>query len=120
MGDSASLSSASRSLAGEGRQRESPLRSHGIPDDWAGQKPNPVCVAGCVRGFRPDVRRGDAKENDIPLVFKDDKGEVGFTNEFTYDPKTDSWQWTMSNIDHGKATPFGTEKLSRAAAQTQS
>jgi len=62
----------------------------------------------------------DAKENDIPFVFKDDKGEVGFTNEFTYDPKTDSWQWTMSNIDHGKATPFGTEKLSRAAAQTQS
>jgi hypothetical protein len=57
----------------------------------------------------------DPKENDIPFVFKDDKGEINFTNEFTYDPKTDSWQSTMNNVDHGKTVPFGTEKLARAA-----
>jgi len=57
----------------------------------------------------------DSKDNDIPFVFKDDKGEINFTNAFTYDPKTDSWQWTMNNVDHGKAIPFGIEKLARAA-----
>jgi hypothetical protein len=57
----------------------------------------------------------DPKDNDIPFVFKDDKGEINFTNDFTYDPKTDSWQWTMNNVDHGKAIPFGIEKLARAA-----
>ena len=58
---------------------------------------------------------GDPKENDIPFVFKDEKGETNFTNDFTYDPKSDSWQWTMNNVDHGKAIPFGIEKLARAA-----
>ena len=57
----------------------------------------------------------DPKENDIPFVFKDEKGEINFTNDFTYDPKSDTWQWTMNNVDHGKAIPFGTEKLARAA-----
>jgi hypothetical protein len=57
----------------------------------------------------------DPKDNDIPFVFKDDKGEINFTNDFTYNPKTDSWQWTMNNVDHGKAIPFGIEKLARAA-----
>jgi hypothetical protein len=57
----------------------------------------------------------DPKDNDIPFVFKDDKGEINFTNDFTYDPKTDGWQWTMNNVDHGKAIPFGIEKLARAA-----
>ena len=57
----------------------------------------------------------DPKENDIPFIFKDDKGEIDFTNDFAYDPKTDSWQWTMNNVDHGKAIPFGIEKLARIA-----
>ena len=57
----------------------------------------------------------DPKDNDIPFVFKDEKGDIGFTNDFTYDPKTDSWQWTMNNVDKGKAIPFGIEKLARAA-----
>jgi hypothetical protein len=57
----------------------------------------------------------DSKDNEIPFVFKDDKGEINFTNDFIYDAKTDSWQWTMNNVDHGKAIPFGIEKLTRAA-----
>lgn len=57
----------------------------------------------------------DPKENEIPFVFKDDKGEINFTNDFAYDPKSDTWQWTMNNVDNGKAIPFGTEKLAKAA-----
>jgi hypothetical protein len=57
----------------------------------------------------------DTKENDIPFTFKDDKGEVNFTNDFAYNPKTDSWKWIMNNVNHGKAIPFGTETLSRPA-----
>lgn len=57
----------------------------------------------------------DPKENAIPFIFKDENGEISFTNDFTYDPKSDTWQWTMNNVDHGKAIPFGTEKLARAA-----
>jgi hypothetical protein len=70
-------------------------------DVFAGSVPPPIGVA-------------DAKDNDIPFVFRDDKGEINFTNEFTCDPKTDSWQSTMNNVDKGKAIPFGTEKLARA------
>src|SRR5579864_2496416 len=57
----------------------------------------------------------DPKENAIPFVFKDEKGEINFTNDFSYDPTTETWQWTMNNVDHGKAIPFGTEKLARPA-----
>ena len=56
----------------------------------------------------------DPKDNEIPFVFKDEHGEINFTNDFTYDLKTDTWQWTLNNVDHGKAIPFGTEKLARA------
>ena len=58
----------------------------------------------------------DLKENDILFIFKDGKGEINFTNDFAYDPKTDSWQWRMNNVDNGKAIPFGTEKLARSEA----
>lgn len=57
----------------------------------------------------------DLKENALPFVFKDENGEVGFTNDFAYDSKTDTWQWTMNNVDHGKASPFGVERLARPA-----
>jgi hypothetical protein len=58
----------------------------------------------------------DAKENDISFIFKNEAGETVFTNEFAYDPKADTWEWEMENVDHGKSTPFGTEKLVRNEA----
>lgn len=80
------------------------------------QKDQIACVWLDVFGGadRSSVGIADPKENDIPFVFKDDSGAIVFTNEFTYDPKADAWQWTMNNVDHGKATPFGIWKLRRA------
>ena len=75
-----------------------------------------MCVAGRLRRGAGLTTLGvaDPKENEIAFVFKDDKGEINFTNDFAYDPKSDTWQWTMSNVDKGKAIPFGAEKLARA------
>ena len=52
-------------------------------------------------------------ENRLPFVFKDEKGEVSFTNEFIYTPSTDSWEWKLDNVDEGTAIPFGRVKLAR-------
>ena len=55
------------------------------------------------------------KENEIPFAFKDEKGIVSLTNDFLYEPKSDTWEWRIDNIDKGAATPFARVKLSRAA-----
>lgn len=52
-------------------------------------------------------------ENKLPFVFKDEKGEVSFHNEFAFDPAADTWEWRMDNIDKGLAKPFGRVKLTR-------
>ena len=54
------------------------------------------------------------KENEIPFAFKDDKGAVSLTNDFVYDPKQDTWQWRIDNIDKGTAKPFARVTLSKA------
>ena len=53
------------------------------------------------------------KENVLPFVFKDEKGEVSFKNDFVYDTKTSTWEWRMDNIVNGVAKPFGRVKLTR-------
>ena len=54
-----------------------------------------------------------AKENELPFVFKDEKGEVNFRNDFVYDAKAGAWEWRMDNVAKGVATPFGRVKLTR-------
>jgi hypothetical protein len=46
-------------------------------------------------------------------VWKAEKGAAAFTNDFLYDPKTDSWQWSMDNIVNGIHKQFGRVKLTR-------
>ena len=53
------------------------------------------------------------KENELAFRFKDEQGNDSFSNDFIYDPKTDSWEWRMDNIDKGVLKPFGRVKLSR-------
>jgi hypothetical protein len=53
------------------------------------------------------------KENELPFVFKDEGGETNFTNDFLYDPKTDSWEWRMDNVEKGASKPFARVKLTR-------
>jgi hypothetical protein len=57
------------------------------------------------------------KENEIPFIFKDESGAIDFSNDFIYDPKADTWEWRLDNVDHGKLIPFGREKLVRAQAE---
>lgn len=51
------------------------------------------------------------KENEISFVFKDESGETSFTNTFTYDPKTDTWENRLDNIVKGEAKPFARFRL---------
>ncbi|HZP16713.1 MAG TPA: hypothetical protein VFB00_02015 [Terriglobales bacterium] len=53
------------------------------------------------------------KENQVPFIFKDESGATVLSNVFTYDPKADSWEWRIDNVDNGKAILFGMEKLTR-------
>ena len=53
------------------------------------------------------------KESEIPFTFRNTKGEISFSNVFAYDPKTDTWEWRMDNIEKGVAKPFGRVKLQR-------
>ena len=53
------------------------------------------------------------KENELLFVFKDEKGEVTFKNEFVYDAKANTWEWHMDNVANGVAKPFGRVKLAR-------
>ena len=52
-------------------------------------------------------------ENKLPFVFKNEKGEVSFHNDFIYDPATGAWEWRMDNIEKGVAKAFGRVKLTR-------
>lgn len=53
------------------------------------------------------------KEDELLFVWKDEKGAVGFTNDFVYDPTADSWQWIMDNVVSGTHKPFGRVTLTR-------
>lgn len=52
-----------------------------------------------------------AKDDELLFVFKDEKGEVSFKNDFVYDAKAGTWEWRMDNIVNGVAKPFGRVKL---------
>jgi hypothetical protein len=55
----------------------------------------------------------EPRENELPFIFKDEKGEVSFSNDFVYDPATGAWEWRMDNVEKGVAKPFGRVKLTR-------
>lgn len=54
-----------------------------------------------------------AEENKLPFVFKNERGEESFRNDFLYDPTADAWEWHMNNVNNGVVKPFGRVKLSR-------
>jgi len=59
------------------------------------------------------VGHAKIKQDAIPFIFKDAAGNVTFENTFSYDAKSDSWEWMMSNVDRGKKAFFGKVKLVR-------
>ena len=49
----------------------------------------------------------------IPIIFKDADGN-GIRTTFAYDRATDTWSWTIDNVDKsGKASPFAKTTLTR-------
>jgi hypothetical protein len=69
-------------------------------------------------GIEPEsIGSAAPKENELLFLWRDEKGAVSFSNDFLYDPKADSWLWTMENVVNGTNKPFGTVKLTRAAVK---
>jgi hypothetical protein len=56
----------------------------------------------------------EPSENEFPFIFKDEKGDVSFRNDFIYDAATTAWEWRMDNVVKGVAKPFGRVKLTRS------
>ncbi len=52
--------------------------------------------------------------NEIPFVFRKENGEVDLTNGFVYNPKEDSWQWRIDNVEKGVPKEFARLRLTRA------
>lgn len=53
------------------------------------------------------------KENELAFVFTDEHGETSFTNTFTYDPKTNTWDNRLDNVVKGVAKPFARFNLTK-------
>ncbi len=53
-------------------------------------------------------------ENELPFVFRNEKGGVDLTNTFTYDPKDHAWEWKIDNFENGQTKPFARLRLTKA------
>ncbi len=80
---------------------------------WNEDTKDYACVWLDVFGGLAPVSFGVAspKQNELPFVFKDDKGAITFSNDFVYDAKANTWEWRMDNVANGVAKPFGRVKL---------
>ena len=77
----------------------------------------PIIFLDNFWGIEPtSIGAAEPKENELLFVWKDEKGAVGFTNDFVYDQKADSWQWIMDNVVSGTHKPFGRAILTRITA----
>lgn len=58
---------------------------------------------------------GHAPSNPAQLIFtwRDGDGAPTLTNTFEYDRATNTWRWTIDNIDKGKHQPFANVQLTR-------
>ena len=59
------------------------------------------------------IGAAELRENELPFIFKDEKGEISFRNDWVYDPKAKSWAWQMDNVENGVNKPFGRVTLTR-------
>ena len=67
-------------------------------------------------GIDPEsIGTAEPKQNELLFLWRDENGTVGFSNDFLYNPKTDSWLWNMDNVVNGMKKHFGTVKLSRTS-----
>ncbi len=50
-------------------------------------------------------------ENELPFVFRNEKGEVDLTNTFTYSPRDHAWEWKIDNVENGLPREFARLRL---------
>jgi hypothetical protein len=53
------------------------------------------------------------KDNQLAFVFKDEHGDVTFTNTFLYDPRNNTWEDRLDNVVKGEAKPFARFTMSK-------
>lgn len=84
-------------------------------EKWPGGPPRYSCIwLDVFGGLAPEsIGVAAIKENELPFLFRDDKGELSFSNVFVYDPASDTWEWRMDNVVKGEYKPFGRVKLTR-------
>lgn len=78
--------------------------------------PRYSCVWLDVTGGLSVLSIGSASPagNEIPFVFRNEKGEIDLTNSFVYNPKDDSWEWRIDNVEKGVPKEFARLRLTRA------
>ncbi len=62
----------------------------------------------------PSVGYAVPQPNRMRFIFRDASGNVNFINDMRYRATSDSWEWRMLNVNHGKSTLFAQMTLSRA------
>lgn len=55
--------------------------------------------------------------NELPFLFRNEKGEVDLRNVFAYHPGDGSWEWRIDNIQNGEEKEFARVRLTRAESQ---
>ncbi|MBO0887867.1 hypothetical protein J2P12_02060 [Candidatus Bathyarchaeota archaeon] len=50
---------------------------------------------------------------ELPFSFRNERGEVDLRNVFAYNPKDDSWEWRIDNIQNGLDKEFARVRLTR-------
>jgi hypothetical protein len=83
---------------------------------WNEKGPRYSCVWLDVTGGLSTLSIGLASpdQNELPFVFRNEKGEVDLTNSFVHNPKDDSWEWRIDNVENGTPKEFARLRLTRA------
>ncbi|MGO9934824.1 MAG: hypothetical protein ACLPV8_23825 [Steroidobacteraceae bacterium] len=55
----------------------------------------------------------EADTAKLAFVWSDENGDASLHNTFAYDPITNTWRWTIDNVDKGQLQPFAKVKLTR-------
>jgi hypothetical protein len=55
----------------------------------------------------------EADATKLAFIFSDKNGDPSVHNTFEYDRITNSWRWTIDNVDKGQLQPFAHVKLTR-------
>lgn len=55
----------------------------------------------------------EAGATQLAFVWSDENGDPSLHNTFAYDRVTNTWRWTIDNVDNGQLQSFANVKLTR-------